>query len=58
MDKLSEPISFKVSPRIKIMLHEKALEEGIDLSDLIRKWVFRALHNSNFRMKDFMSQED
>lgn len=58
MDKLSEPISFKVPPRIKVMLLEKSLEEGIDLSDLIRKWVFQALHNSNFRMKDFMSQED
>jgi len=57
MDKLSEPISFKVSPRIKIMLHDKALEEGMDLSDLIRKWVFQSLHASNFRMRDYLSQD-
>ncbi len=58
MDKLSEPISFKVSPRIKIMLHDKALEEGMDISELVRKWIFQALHNSNFRIRDFLSQED
>jgi hypothetical protein len=58
MDKLTDPISFKVSPRVKVLIQDKALEEGIDVSDLIRRWIFQALHASNFRMKDYLSQED
>ena len=59
MDKLSEPITFKVSPRIKIDLQEQAVEEGcINVSELCRKWVIRALYNSKFRMKDYLNTLD
>ena len=54
MDKLSVPISFKVSPRIKDMIEDKALEEGIEVSELLRRWVLQAIHASNFRMKDYL----
>lgn len=33
MDKLAEPISFKVPPRVKVLIQDKALEEGIDVSE-------------------------
>lgn len=59
MDKLNEPITFKVSPRIKLELQERAVDEGcINVSELCRKWVIRALHNSKFRMKDYLNTID
>jgi len=58
MEKLTEPITFKISVRLKIMLKDKALEEGIDVSELCRKWVIKALHNSNFHMKDYLNNSD
>lgn len=58
MDKLTEAISFKVSPRIKMMIEDKALEEGIEVSELLRKWVLQAIHNSNFHIKDYLKTSD
>jgi hypothetical protein len=58
MDKLTESISFKVSPRIKIMIEDKALEEGIEVSELIRRYVLQAIHLSNFHIKDYLKTTD
>lgn len=58
MDKLTVPISFKVSPRIAVMIQDKATEEGITESELVRRWVFRAIHNCNFRMSDYLKADD
>jgi hypothetical protein len=58
MDKLTVPISFKVSPRIAVMIHDKARDEGMDVSELIRKWVFQSIHQANFRMGDYLKVDD
>jgi hypothetical protein len=58
VEKLTETITFKVSARLKIQLEDKAIDEGINISDLCRKWVIQSLHNSNFRMKDYLRNGD
>ena len=55
MDKLNETISTKVSTRLLLQFRDKALDEGIELSELIRKWLIEKLHESNFRMRDYLT---
>jgi hypothetical protein len=55
IDKLSDSITIKVPPRIKLQIKDKAMEKGIDLSELCRNWIFEKLHESNFRMKDYLN---
>ena len=58
MDKLSVPISFKVSPSIFEQIQELALEEGSSVSLFCRKTVIEKLHQSKFRMKDYLKNSD
>lgn len=56
IDKLTESVSFKVSPRIKDELQSIALSKGFfNISDLCRTWVIEKVHESRFRMKDYIN---
>jgi hypothetical protein len=58
MDKLNEVISIKISTRLKLEIEDKALDEGIEVSLLCRKWLIQKLHESKFRMKDYLKTLD
>ena len=58
MDKLTATITIKVPLRIKIAIQDKALEKGTSESLLCRNWLLEKLHESNFHMKDFLSNSD
>ena len=58
MDKLTDTITFKISPKLKAMFEEKALEKGMGVSELCRSWCIKMFHFSNFHMRDYLSNTD
>ena len=58
MDKLNMLINCKVPLRVYLDLKETAAEQGIPLSLLMRNWLIEKLHESKFRMKDYLSSPE
>ncbi len=58
MDKCSNTVSFKVPPHADRELRELAAKKGITVSQMCRNWIFKNLHESKFRMEDYLSVDD